>query len=489
MFLDVSSAFDKVWHNGLLAKLNQIGVEGTFLNTVSSYLAGRKQVVVVDGIKSDKLDVQAGVPQGSRLGPLLFIIYMNDIISDIESDILIFADDTSLMASGADPAQTAAQLNRDLAKIEDWALKWKVTFNASKSKDIIFSNKCLNNSPPLIFNETVVERVNTHRHLGLYLTSNLDWNVQVHEVCLKANRKLSVLRSVKLLSRQTLDLLYKLTVRSVIDYALPVYHKQLKQTEMARLENLQYRAGKIVTGALHFTSKDKLNAELGWESILKRGNFLGLNIFHKIHLHETRPLIRTCMPKLDFERKHLTRSKGGYIPFKQNGDKFKRSFFPHISGLWNSFPQNVQCKNVEDFKIYTKNEMKPPRYKHFSRGSKIGNSLLTRIRVGRSFLNQHKFTIGFSDTPECLCHHKIESPEHYFLDCFLYSPERQILFNLIEHNIPNFKNLNKKRKIDIILRGINLDNPDYLQLNTKITKAVQNFILNTKRFTESEQTD
>ena len=133
--------------------------------------------------------------------------------------------------------------------------------------------------------------------------------------------------------------------------------------------------------------------------------------------------------------------------------------------------------------------MKPPKHKHFSRGSKIGNSLLTRIRVGRSFLNQHKFTIGFSDTPECLCHHKIESPEHYFLDCFLYSPERQILFNLIEHNIPNFKNLNKKRKIDIILRGINIDNPDYLQLNTKITKAVQNFILNTKRFTESEQTD
>ena len=87
---------------------------------------------------------------------------MNDIVSDIESDILIFADDTSLMATGPDPAMTAAQLNRDLVKISNWATKWKVTFNGSKSKDIIFSNKCLNNSPPIIFNDVVIERVNCH---------------------------------------------------------------------------------------------------------------------------------------------------------------------------------------------------------------------------------------------------------------------------------------------------------------------------------------
>ena len=292
LFLDVSSAFDKVWHNGLLAKLAQICIEDIFLSTVRSNLSDRKQIVVVDGVKSDILEVKSGVPQGSRLGPLLFIIYMNDIISDIESDILIFADDTSLMASGPDPAITAAQLNRDLVKISNWATKWKVTFNGSKSKDIIFSNKCLNNSPPLIFDDIIIERVNCHKHLGLYLTSNLDWSEQVHQVCLKANRKLSVLRSVKLLNRKTLDLLYKITVRSVIDYALPVYHKNLKQTDIARLEKLQYRAAKIVTGALHFTNKDKLNYELGWETILERGDFLGLNIFHKIHVHETTPMIR-----------------------------------------------------------------------------------------------------------------------------------------------------------------------------------------------------
>ena len=206
LFLDVSSAFDKVWHKGLLAKLSQIGVDGFFHDLLSSYLSERKQVVVVDGEKSDVLDVKAGVPQGSRLGPLLFIIYMNDIIDNIESDILIFADDTSLFAHGPDPAVTAAQLNRDLVRISEWAAKWKVKFNPGKSKDMIFTNKCLNNSPPLILDEKYIERVNNHRHLGLHLSSSLDWSVQVREVCLKANRKLSVLRSVKLLSRQTVDL-------------------------------------------------------------------------------------------------------------------------------------------------------------------------------------------------------------------------------------------------------------------------------------------
>ena len=125
-----------------------------------------------------------------------------------------------------------------------------------KSKDVIFTKKYLNNAPALLFDGLYIDRVNTHKHLGLYLTSSLDFTHQVNDVCLRASRKLSVLRSINILNRQTLDVLYKLIVRSVIDYGLPVYYKCLTQTHVGRLENIQYKTGKIVTGALHYTSKE-----------------------------------------------------------------------------------------------------------------------------------------------------------------------------------------------------------------------------------------
>ena len=262
-------------------------MSNTILTLFEEYLANRKQCVVVDGIKSSFLNTEAGVPQGSRLGPTLFIIYINDIVEGLESEILIFADDCSLLASGLDPSETAQQLNRDLEKISTWADTWKVTFNAGKTKEMIFSNKVLNNSPPLLFNDTIIDKKTTHRHLGVYITPTLDWSYQINDVCLKANRKLAVLRSVKMLKRGTLDLLYKITVRSVIDYALPLYGNNLKQSDLARLEQLQYRAAKVVTGAFHLTSRDRLNVELGWENIKTRIKFLGLCYFHKIHVHET----------------------------------------------------------------------------------------------------------------------------------------------------------------------------------------------------------
>ena len=111
IFLDISSAFDKVWHKVLIAKLEQIVKDDSILSLFSSYLSDRRQIVVVDGIKSSEKKVQAGVPQGSRLGPLLFLIYINDIVNDLESEILLFADDTTLLASGTDPSETSDQLN------------------------------------------------------------------------------------------------------------------------------------------------------------------------------------------------------------------------------------------------------------------------------------------------------------------------------------------------------------------------------------------
>ena len=310
----------------------------------------------------------------------------------------------------------------------------------------------------------------------------MDWSRQIHETCLKANRKLAVLRNVKQLKRKTLDLLYKVTVRSVIDYALPIYANTLKQTELARLERVQYRAAKLVTGALHFTSQEKLNIELGWETIKKRIEFLGLSLFHKIHLHETRPLVRKCLTALDFEKRYEVRSKGGYLPYPKYGDKFRNSFFPFISKLWNNLSPSTQSKDLIDFKLQLRVDMKPSKIKCFSNGSKIGNSLLTRFRTGRTYLNLHRYTIGQVDEPTCICHAKEESPIHYMLDCFLYTTERQALFSLVEHYIPNFSKLNKKAKYDLLTTGLKNEDPDFNHLNYTIMFAVRKYIIQTKRF-------
>ena len=127
----------------------------------------------------------------------------------------------------------------------------------------------------------------------------------------------------------------------------------MKQTEYARLENIQYKAAKIVTGALHLSNREKLNDELGWESILERGNFLSVNIFHKIHLYERRPLIRNCMPKVDLPNNFNLRNKSGYVPFQYKGEKFNNSFFPNTTKIWNKLPSNIQCQNTEEFKNST----------------------------------------------------------------------------------------------------------------------------------------
>ena len=203
--------------------------------------------------------------------------------------------------------------------INAWSGKWKVTFNADKSEGIPSLN-------PLVLNGEPVKRVDKHKHLGLHLTYNLDWSIQVHNVCLKANRKLAVLRNVKYLKRNTLDLLYKITVRSCIDYSLPVYYHSLRLSEKAKLDKVQYTAGKIVSGALHLTSKDKLNTELSWESIKSRADFLGLTLFHKIATSKTRPLVRTCLPKLKTNCDTLR--SGNFMQFPYLGEKYAKSFFP-----------------------------------------------------------------------------------------------------------------------------------------------------------------
>ena len=133
IFYDISKAFDRVWHKDLLFKLKSAGVTGSLLTWFSDCLNDRKQRVVLPGASFSWTSVKAGVPQGSILGPLLFLLYMNGIIEDINSSITLFADDTSLYIIVDNTFQAAEQLNSDLQKIHRWAATWLVTFNPGKS--------------------------------------------------------------------------------------------------------------------------------------------------------------------------------------------------------------------------------------------------------------------------------------------------------------------------------------------------------------------
>ena len=170
-----------------------IKVKGAALEILISYLHDRRARTTVEGEYSEYVSIEAGVPQGSRLGPLLFIIYINDLILGLESLPLIYADDTTLISSETDTHSTTRILNRDLTRISSWANKWKVKFNASKSCDLIFSEKTLNNSLPILFDQAIISRVGNHKHLGVNLTCNLNWDLHINNIVKQANIKLSVI--------------------------------------------------------------------------------------------------------------------------------------------------------------------------------------------------------------------------------------------------------------------------------------------------------
>ena len=123
------------------------------------------------------------------------------------------------------------------------------------------------------------------------------------------------------------------------------------------------------------------------------------------------------MPELNLDQQYLIRKKSPFLNYPRYGTKFNKSFFPHFLNSYNNLPNTIKGLGLKDFKDQLSSLIKPKKYKHFSRGSKLGNTLLTRIRVGRSKLNSHTYMISLSDNPSCDCLHRNETSLHYFLKC------------------------------------------------------------------------
>ena len=186
VFSDISKAFDRVWHAGLLTKLSSFGITGQLNNWFSNYLSGRAQRVVLGREQSVLMPIKAGVPQGSVLEPILFLVYINDIADELECRVSLFADDNILYIFADMVDECANVLNRDLEEMENWAYTWLVTFDAKKTCDM----------PLSLQTRTNIKTVNSHCHLGLTLTSNLKWSAHINNICIKANKRLAILNKL-----------------------------------------------------------------------------------------------------------------------------------------------------------------------------------------------------------------------------------------------------------------------------------------------------
>ena len=170
-FLDISKAFDKVWHEGLILKLNQYGISKNLIYLIKYFLKNRQQRVVLNDQTSSWTNVLAGVPQRSIVAPLFFLIYVNDLSDNFSSNPKLFADDTSLFSVVHDKNISANELNNDLRKSSNWAYQWKMSFNPDPLKQaqkVIFSSKMTKtNHPRLIFKDNPIHQVALQRHLAI----------------------------------------------------------------------------------------------------------------------------------------------------------------------------------------------------------------------------------------------------------------------------------------------------------------------------------
>ena len=267
---------------------------------------------------------KAGVPQGSILGPLFFLIFINDLSNNLVSNPKLFADDTSLFPVVQDITLSAKNLNDDLKEINKWAFQWKMSFNPDPYKQaqgVIFSRK-LNkpNHPSLNFNNMVVIQSTTHKHLGMILDTKLDFQEHLKDKLSKISKTIGLLRKLqKILTRLPLLTIYKSFIRPHVDYGDIIYDKAYNSSFYENLEKIQYNSALAITRAIRRTSKEKLYQELRLESLEKRRWYQKLYNFNKIFNKQSPTYLLNVIPVSS--RSYFTRYVES-VPF------FKKFLFP-----------------------------------------------------------------------------------------------------------------------------------------------------------------
>ena len=266
IFLDLTKAFDTVDHNILLKKLQHYGIRGSTNELIESYLTNRYQYVALGQTHSSKRLISCGVPQGSVLGPLLFLIYINDIAKCSSTGrIRIFADDTSAFIEGQNIEDVISKSEKLMNSLNIWFKSNKLTLSESKSCFLLFrSQQSKVNEIPntLKFGEKSISRENSVKYLGITLEEHLNWNEHVQNVCSSLRKCFSVFYGIRdFINKEQIRTLYYSLVYSKIVYALAVYG-QTTQENLLQLQRLQNGLLKVLTKNKLFYSTNKLHNNL-----------------------------------------------------------------------------------------------------------------------------------------------------------------------------------------------------------------------------------
>ena len=360
VFFDLKKAFDRVWHQGLLAKLERAGVRGQALHWFSSFLSGRRQVVSVNGSVSAFASLHAGVPQGAILSPLLFSLYMNDIHSSGTDDINLFADDTSMYVIDKSACGLSQRLQKAVDDVSTWFSAWLLSVNSAKSAVMVLrSSKMRHFSVGTSIGGQVLPQVSTHRHLGLILHECLSWSPHIQSVVTKVSQRLGLLFRLRnqlpaLVTRE----LYVTCIRPVLEYSSIVW-SGLSQTDSSRLERLNRRAARLITRCSRLCDLPHpvLLARAGLQELSQRRR-LGQALFTFRFANVNLPAhildgLAHWLPDSPSQRPYLLRREKTLRLPRARKNTLKHSPLYSAFSLWNSLPPSLlSSATVQSLKAF-----------------------------------------------------------------------------------------------------------------------------------------
>ncbi len=259
IYLDFAKAFDSVPHKRLIEKCRALGISGKVLKWIYAFLERRKQRVMVNGNPSSWTEVISGVPQGSVLGPVLFVIFINDMPSNVSSFLSLFADDATLYAKSTTQEQQST-IQDDLLKLQSWSDTWQLHFNKAKCKALYLGKDnrketyfMQNDQNPVNLDESEAEK-----DLGVFVDNALNFSTHISEAIKKANTKLGMIKlTFTCLNESMLTQLYTAIVRPHLEYANVVWHPH-QQQHINALEAVQHRATRLIPGMSSLPYEERL---------------------------------------------------------------------------------------------------------------------------------------------------------------------------------------------------------------------------------------